>query len=196
MCFRDVFERNLGCKKCRTNQFLIWISKNQLTMPSILEVVRKCEKRIYKTGEVVLAQGTRTGNLLFLIKGSVVVVIDDVIVATESQPGAVFGDLSALMGGNHTATVRTLTPSAFYIVENARQFIEGSLFVSDFLCKLLAYRLDSINRYLVAVKHQIDRPKATDMIRFLESLMGRQVPSTGVERPGTGTPRLSETERS
>jgi CRP/FNR family cyclic AMP-dependent transcriptional regulator len=145
-------------------------------MPSILNIVKKCEIQHYKGGEIVLAQGTRTESLLFLIEGSVEVVIDGVTVATACQPGAVFGDLSALMNVNHTATVRALKPCAFHIVKNAHEFIEESPFVTKFLCELLAYRLDAINQYLVAVKHQIDRPKSADMILFLESLMGRQVP--------------------
>lgn len=164
-------------------------------MPSILELLKTCATRNFKAGEVVLAQGTRTGLLFFLIEGSVEVAIDDVVIATESQAGAVFGDLSALMGIDHTATVRALSPSSFYVVENPRQFIEGSLFVSNFLCGLLAYRLEAINRFLVAVRHQVKPSDPVDMIQFLETLMRRQIPSPRLEPQGLGDTRPSKTEK-
>ena len=163
-------------------------------MPTILDIVSSCATRKFKVGEVVLTQGTRTGILFFLIEGSVEVMVDDVVVATESQPGAVFGDLSALMGIDHTATVRALKPSSFYVVENPRQFIEESLFVSNYLCELLACRLAAINRFLVAVKHQATPPDPPDMVKFLESLMRRQVPSAELKPQASGNTRPSETE--
>ncbi len=80
-------------------------------MSSILELFEGGEVRQFETGQVVIDQGDRTNLLFFLIEGAVEVVKDDVnAVATSSQPGAVFGVLSALLGWNHTAKVRALKP--------------------------------------------------------------------------------------
>ncbi len=82
-------------------------------MSSILELIEGGEVRHFDAGQVVIDQGDRTNLLFFLIEGAVEVVKDGVTVATSSQSGAVFGELSALLGGNHTATVRTIKPCRF-----------------------------------------------------------------------------------
>jgi len=110
--------------------------------------------RTFAAGETVLGQGESTGVLLVLIEGSIEVVKDDVTVATASEPGAIFGDLSALLGIPHTAAVRALGESSFYVVDDPRAFLEMNPAACLHLCELLARRLDSVNKYLVDVKHQ------------------------------------------
>jgi CRP-like cAMP-binding protein len=51
----------------------------------------------YQAGETVFAAGSRTGRLLILRKGAVVIVKEDVEIAKVAEPGAVFGELSVLM---------------------------------------------------------------------------------------------------
>jgi CRP-like cAMP-binding protein len=65
-------------------------------MSSILELIEGGEVRQFETGQVIIDQGDRTNLLFFLIEGAVEVMKDGVTVATSSQPGAVFGELSAL----------------------------------------------------------------------------------------------------
>ncbi|MGA8818079.1 MAG: cyclic nucleotide-binding domain-containing protein, partial [Xanthobacteraceae bacterium] len=62
----------------------------------------------YEAGETVLAEGTRTGRLLILKQGSVCVVAGGIEIARVVEPGAVFGELSALLDQPHGADVRTL----------------------------------------------------------------------------------------
>jgi CRP-like cAMP-binding protein len=79
---------------------------------------------------------------------------DDVTVASASEPGAIFGDLSALLGIPHTATVRAVRASTFHVVPNPRAFLEQNPSACLHLCELLARRLDAVNKYLVDVKQQ------------------------------------------
>ncbi len=123
-------------------------------VPSILDALRDQPVRTFATGETVLDQGQSTGLLFFLIEGGVEVVKDGVTVATASEPGAIFGDLSALLGLPHTAAVRAVRASRFYVVANGRAFLEQNPPVCLHLCELLARRLDSLNKYLVDVKQQ------------------------------------------
>jgi cAMP-binding proteins - catabolite gene activator and regulatory subunit of cAMP-dependent protein kinases len=69
-------------------------------------------------GETVVKKGDRTGLLYFLIKGTVEVRKDGVLLFASSQPGTVFGELSTLLGGNHLATVVAVGPSTFYMVSD------------------------------------------------------------------------------
>jgi CRP/FNR family cyclic AMP-dependent transcriptional regulator len=143
-------------------------------MASILELIHDCEVRRFEAGQVVVEQGERTNLLFFLIEGAVEVLKDDVTVATVSQPGAVFGEISALLGGNHTATVRVLKPSAFHVVQNPRAFLEASPIICLHVCELVARRLDALNKYLVDVKQQFHGHEHLGMVdNVLETLMHR-----------------------
>ena len=64
--------------------------------------------------------------MFFLIEGAVEVYKGDVLISTTAEPGTVFGELSALLGGNHLATVNAAKPSTFYVVENPRAFLATS----------------------------------------------------------------------
>lgn len=157
----------------------------------MLELLQGREVRRFETGEVVLQQGETTGQLYFLIEGAVEVLKDDVVVATASQPGVVFGEMAALLGGAHTATVRAVRPCAFHIVEHPREFLRAEPDACLFVCKLLASRLDSLNRYLVDVKHQFEGHDHLGMVdQVLETLMHRQ-PRERV-RPSESTMRHGE----
>jgi CRP/FNR family cyclic AMP-dependent transcriptional regulator len=144
-------------------------------MSSILEALRDHPIRHFAAGETVLAQGGHTGLLFVLIEGAVEVVKDDVTVATASEAGAIFGDLAALLGVPHTAAVRAVRESRFYVVSNPRAFLEQSPPVCLHLCELLARRLDAMNKYLVDVKHQFAGHDHLGMVDgVLETLMNRQ----------------------
>ncbi len=144
-------------------------------MSGLLEFVKNHPTRQFNAGEVVLTQGHQTGLMLVLINGEVEVLRDEVCVATAAQPGVVFGEMAALLGGPHTATVRTRVPSSFAIVENPRGFLESSPAASLYVAELLARRLLALNRYLIDVKRQYEGHDHLGMVdEVLETLMNRQ----------------------
>jgi CRP/FNR family transcriptional regulator, cyclic AMP receptor protein len=160
-------------------------------MAQILELILSDDIRSFGTGEVIIEQGGRTNLLWFLVEGVVEVVKDDIRVAIGSQPGAVFGELSVLLGGNHTATVRALHPCVFRVVENPRAFLESSPLVCFHICELLARRLDAVNQYLVDVKRQFSGNEHLGLVdEVLETLMHRH-PANRV-RPADSTIRKNE----
>ena len=52
----------------------------------------------YAAGDTVFAEGSKTGQLLILKSGAVSIVKSGTEIATVSEPGAVFGEISALCG--------------------------------------------------------------------------------------------------
>jgi len=62
----------------------------------------------YRAGETVLTAGSKSGRLLILKSGAVVILKDSIEIARVEEPGAVFGELSALLDQPHTADVRAL----------------------------------------------------------------------------------------
>ena len=85
----------------------------------------------YLADEVVLAAGSRTGRLLFLKEGAVAVIRQGTQIAIVDEPGAVFGEISALLDRPHTADVRALKPSQFYIADASFTWLQRG---RAFLC--------------------------------------------------------------
>ena len=73
----------------------------------------------YQAGETVLGNGSRTNELLILRDGNVAVLKEGVEIAKVTEPGAVFGEISALLDCPHTADVRALTTSQFHVAQPA-----------------------------------------------------------------------------
>ena len=73
----------------------------------------------YEAGETVLAEGSRTDRLFILRKGNVAIIKEGIEIARVSEPGAVFGEISALLDCPHTADVRALASSQFHVVDPA-----------------------------------------------------------------------------
>ena len=80
---------------------------------------------VFEQGDVVLAEGSTTGRLLFLIQGAVDVVKDQWQIAHVVEPGAVFGDMAALRGQPHSADVIAAQPSSFFVIDNAATFLKN-----------------------------------------------------------------------
>src|SRR5689334_8098598 len=89
-------------------------------------------------GETVRA-GLKTDLLLILKKGTVVILRDSVEVARVRQVGAVLGELSALLGQPHTAEVRALEDSQFYVAD--AELLDKDPSMLRYVAKILAQRL-------------------------------------------------------
>ena len=130
-------------------------------MPSLIPDVAALEERLaglpvvkYPAREAVLTAGSKTGRLLFLRSGAVEVVKDGVQLANVSAPGSVFGEQAVLLDQTHTADVRTLEQSEFYVADGAA-LLAGNPTVALWIAGILARRLDAANRSLIEVKHQL-----------------------------------------
>jgi CRP/FNR family transcriptional regulator, cyclic AMP receptor protein len=108
----------------------------------------------FDAGEAVVREGTKLGRLLFLKKGAVSVVKNGIEIARLAEPGAVFGELSALLDEPHTADVRTVDPSEFYVA-NASIFLTREPAALLYIATLLARRLDLANRGLTEIKNDL-----------------------------------------
>jgi len=73
----------------------------------------------YQAGETVLAAASTSGRLLILKQGVVTVLRGGVEIGTVREPGAVFGEISALLDQPHSADVRALEASQFYVADAA-----------------------------------------------------------------------------
>jgi CRP/FNR family transcriptional regulator, cyclic AMP receptor protein len=116
----------------------------------------------YGAGETVLREGTKTGRLLILKKGAVSVVKSGVEIAKVAEPGAVFGELSALLDAPHGADVRTLERSEFHVAAGDVLMQEPAALL--YVAAVLARRLDLANRGLVELRSELQAGASPSLI--------------------------------
>ena len=129
----------------------------------------------YQAGETVFAAGSRTGRLLILRKGAVVIVKEDVEIARVAEPGAVFGELSVLLDQPHTAHVRALETSEFLVADAATLLAKDPI-AALYVAMVLARRVDGANQVFVQLKNQLEagqpRNVVTETVKKMEGLLG------------------------
>jgi len=108
----------------------------------------------YQPGESLIADGSKTGRLLILKKGTVAIEKEGREIAKVSEPGAVFGELSLLLDRPHTADVRVLETSQFHVA-NAAALVDQNPIAVLYIAKMLAHRLDDANHALLQLKSQL-----------------------------------------
>ena len=132
--------------------------------------------KTYQAGETVLANGSRTDELLILKNGSVAVVRQGIEVARVTDPGAVFGEISALLDCPHTADVRAVTTSQFHVAHPAALQDPAALF---YVAAILARRLDRTNQALVELTNQIEVGEPRSAIASTIEKMKRLLAASG-----------------
>ena len=125
-------------------------------MRTILSFCQGLPEATFGPGEVLLSEGERAGILYILAEGEVEVLTGDLQISTISQPGAIFGEVSVLLNIPHTATVKALTPSRAYVVEQADTFLQSHPDITYQLARLLAQRLYGMTTYLIDLKSQFE----------------------------------------
>ena len=132
----------------------------------------------YQAGETVLTAGTKTGRLLILRKGAVAIEKEGAVIAKVTEPGAVFGELSALLNQPHTADVRTLEPSEFRVAPV--ELLEEDPVALMYVSAILALRLNLANQAVVELKSQIQ------LHHMIRSTIGKAVMKMEELLSGTG----------
>ena len=129
----------------------------------------------YQAGETVFAAGSRTGRLLILRKGAVAIVKEAIEIAKVAEPGAVFGELSALLDQPHTADVRALETSQFHVADAASLLGQDPIALL-YVAVVLARRLDGANQALIELKSQVQAGQPPSVIgktvEKMEGLLG------------------------
>ena len=97
----------------------------------------------YQVGETVIADGSKSARLLILKKGAVTIVKEDTEIATVTEPGAVFGELSILLDQPNKVDVRALETSQFYVADGDVLLTQNPIVMH--VATVLARQLDNAN---------------------------------------------------
>jgi CRP/FNR family transcriptional regulator, cyclic AMP receptor protein len=141
----------------------------------------------HAAGETVFAEGTRTGKLLILKSGAVSIVKGGIEIATVSEPGAIFGELSALLDQPHTADVRALEDSQFHVADAATLLAQDPAALL-YVATVLTQRVDAANLALLELRSELAAGEAPGLIDQtigkIQGLLGAI--GDGYLRAGTG----------
>lgn len=113
----------------------------------------------YRAGQIVLNDRSKSGHLLILKRGSVVILKDSIEIARVKEPGAVFGELSALLDQPHTADVPALEDSEFYVADAGLSIKHPVALLH--VARVLARRTIEANEDLVELKNQLQAGRPT-----------------------------------
>jgi CRP/FNR family cyclic AMP-dependent transcriptional regulator len=123
-------------------------------MRAILEYCIGGNRTPVSQGTLVIREGETTGHLFVLIEGCLEVIKNDIVVASITEPGAVFGEMSVLLHQPHIATVRAAADSVLYEFSDAASFLQAQPAVALLIAQLLAQRLQVATSYLADIKRQ------------------------------------------
>jgi CRP-like cAMP-binding protein len=143
---------------------------------TILDLCADLPETAVDAGAVLLPEGGKTGLLYILVAGDVEILKGEYRIDVVADPGAIFGEISALIGIPHMATVRALTPLRTYRIEDAARFLNAHPELALEVARLLAQRLDGVTSYLVDLKRQFaDQASHLGMVdEVLETLVHQQ----------------------
>jgi len=141
----------------------------------------------YQAGETVIADGSKTGRLLILRKGTVAIVKEDTEIARVAEPGAVFGELSILLDQPHTADVRALEPSQFHVAKATELLTQNPIAIL-YVATMLAHRLDGANHALIQLKHQLQTGEPHSVVAKTVSKMEGLLAVSGASLVYAGYP--------
>jgi CRP-like cAMP-binding protein len=134
-------------------------------------------------GDAVVQEGGTGHGLWVLVDGALDVLKGDVVVNTITLPGALVGEMSALLGTRHSATVVASRPTVLRHAEHGPAFLDSSPQVVRLVAQGLAERLAFVTTYLADLRHQYgDAPGLSMVGEVLAELAQRQAPPA---RPGS-----------
>jgi len=120
----------------------------------VLALLHGMQMRRFGVGDELLAEGANSGTIFVLAEGAVEIRKGDMTVATVRERGSFLGEISALLGSGHTASVVASEPTTAYVIPDAANTIEQRPALALAIARLLARRLHAVTTYLADIKRQ------------------------------------------
>ena len=122
-------------------------------MASLLDRCHSQPTRSLAEGEVLVAEGERTGKLFVLVSGALRVTSGGAAIAEVAAKGAVIGETAELLDSAHGATVTATAPTVVHVVDDPAAFLADGDNARE-VARMLAGRVDRLVSYLADVKSQ------------------------------------------
>ncbi len=151
--------------------------------------IRGLPEQRFKAGETIITEGETAEGLFFLVSGMVEVSKQNVRITRVKQPGAVFGEMSVILGRTPTATVMAKEDCVFKLATGSLDLLKENPQVAFYVSTVLAQRLNALNRYLVDLKTQFQDRE--DHLGFVDEILDAIMNSHPVESAGDERRRAS-----
>ena len=89
-------------------------------MKSVLGLCQGLPEKAFQPGDILMTEGGRDKVIYVLIEGGVDIYKGDILVSSQFEPGAIYGELAVLLDVPHTATVKAATNCRTYVVAEAK----------------------------------------------------------------------------
>jgi CRP/FNR family transcriptional regulator, cyclic AMP receptor protein len=132
----------------------------------------------YRAGQTILNDRSKSGHLLILKQGAVVILKDSIELARVDEPGAVFGELAALLDQPHSADVRAVEDSEIYIADAGLSIKHPVALLH--VARVLARRIAEANNNLVELKKQLQSGSPPGALNQRLEKIGRLLSTGGV----------------
>lgn len=141
--------------------------------------------------DLLLREGQTDAPLFILVSGEVAILKSGAEILRIREPGAVFGEIAALLDIPCTASVVATSPVEVYYSLAPRAFLAANPEIAIHTARILAQRLHIATEYLADIKTQFaDHDDHFGMMdRILDRLMQKQSISRTVS-PARSDPRL------
>lgn len=123
-------------------------------MADLLQMAADLPLMTVAAGDVLIAEGAEPGRVFVLESGSLGVERDRTAFARIDHPGAVFGEMSWVLGKPATATVRASSQTRVRVIDDPDAFFAQHPAAALAMLRMTAARLDGLTQYLVDVKQQ------------------------------------------
>jgi CRP-like cAMP-binding protein len=131
----------------------------------------------FAAGQTIVQEGAASGSAWILVSGALQVRKGTVLVNTITQPGALIGEISLLLGSAYSATVEATEPSVLRHAADGQALLASDPAVMRLVAVGLAERLHFVNTYLADLKHQYgDAPGLSMVPDVLRQLAQRRGP--------------------
>jgi CRP/FNR family cyclic AMP-dependent transcriptional regulator len=150
----------------------------------LLDLSRDLPTASFAEGDVLISEGAPMSRMLVLVSGEAVIEHDGVPFARIDTPGAIFGEMSAVLDRPATATVRAVGDVEVKVVADPQAFLTEQPGAALAVLRTTASRLDGLTQYLVDVKEQFrDHGGHLGLVdQILDQLVHHQGPPA---RPGS-----------
>ncbi len=106
----------------------------------------------FGANEILVKEGRYGREMYVLLKGVLEVSKDGIPIAKIDAKGSFIGEICALMETRRIATIKTLTPCKFYVIEDLSRYFAENPEAGFLMAKTLASRLIDMNQSFVNLK--------------------------------------------
>lgn len=126
-------------------------------MPEVKEILDDNRKIVeFKSGEVVIQEGTMADGLYVLMNGKVEVSVKGTKIASIATKGAFLGEIASLLRCRRIATVVASETSKFLFIENITRHFEEHTSSALTIAQTLASRIMDMNQKIIYYQKEIE----------------------------------------